>query len=108
MAKTRILIEFPGDRLDRVFYEVRAGIDKVTQQCGWDDSKLRIAMPKYFYEMLERNLLRHVSETPLLLSEQKRTFFGIDIVPNYDNFIVIFHEDMPMFLENFYVVVDLR
>lgn len=108
MAKTRILLEFPEDRLLRVFYETRAAIQKVTEQCGFDDSKLRIAIPKYFVEMISNGYLIRIEETPFLLSDKKLTFFGIEVIPNYDNFIVVFHEDMPLFLENFYVVVDLR
>lgn len=36
MAKNRILIEFTGDKLDKVFYEVKVGINKVVEQCGFD------------------------------------------------------------------------
>lgn len=108
MDKRKILIEFSVDKLEKVFYEVRAGIFKVTEQCGFDESKLRVAIPKYFCDMIESNVLRDLSETPFFLSDNKRKIFGIEVVPNYDNFIVIFHEDMPMFLESTYVVVDLK
>jgi hypothetical protein len=108
MAKTRILIEFTGDRLDRVFYETRKAINTVTEQVGYNDDKLRIAMPKYFIDMLQLNLLRELDLTPLEVANSKITFFGIEVTLNYDNFIVVFHEDMPAFLENYYVVVDLK
>lgn len=58
--------------------------------------------------MLTNGVLRRIEETPLFLSDNKLKFYGIEVIPNYDNFIVIFHEDMPLFLENFYVVVDLK
>lgn len=108
MAKERILIEFTPERLDRVFYETRAAIDSVINQCGLDESKLKIAIPKYFIEMINSNRFIHFLETPFLLSDDKITFFGIEVTLNYDNFIVVFHEDMPMFLENYYEVIDLK
>lgn len=108
MSKGKILIEYSVDKLDKVFYEVRLAIHKVTEEYGYDESKLRIAIPKYFCDMLETNMLRHISETPFFLSDNKRKMFGIEVVPNYDNFIVVFHEDTPMILDSNYVVVDLK
>lgn len=108
MKKPRILIEFTTDKLDAVFYEIRAGIQKVTQQTCFDDEKLRIAMPKYFIDMLLGNYLRNIDHTPATTDSGKFYLFGIEVVLHYDNFIVVFHEDMPMFLENYYVVVNLK
>ncbi len=106
MNKKRILIKFDNDKLDRIFYEVRVGINNVIDQCGFDDSKIRIAMPKYFFDILINNL-RLINLTPLSIDENP-TFFGYTVSFNFDNFIVVFHEDMPIFLENYYAVIDLK
>lgn len=107
MAKNKILIKFDDEKLDRVFYQVRVGIKKVIDQCGDDASRIRIAVPKYFVDMLGGNYLRHINQTPLSIDD-KITFFGYTVNYNFDNFIVVYHEDMPMFLENYYAIIDLK
>lgn len=108
MSKNRILVSFTADQLYKVFYEVKVAINKVVEQCGLDESKLRIAIPKYFTDILTSGYILRFEETPLFLSDDKLRFYGVEVIPNFDNFIVVFHEDMPLFIENFYVVVDLK
>lgn len=94
--------------IDRVLGEINVGINYVTQRVGFDDGKLRIAIPKYFIGLLNDNFKNTVSYK----SEEKVTnkvfLFGIEVVLNYENKIVIFHEDMPILKDVLYVTVDLN
>jgi len=108
MANSRKLVEVSIDKLDLVFFEIRKAINEVTMQCGMDDSKLKIAIPKYFCDCIKNSYLKPIQNTPFQNENEKDFMFGIEVIPNYDNFIVVFHEDMPMFLDTNYKVIDLK
>lgn len=56
-------------------------------------NEIKISMPKYFPEILMRRLMHH---NPYMDLKNMR-YLGCEVIYNYANNIVVFHDDMPLY-----------
>lgn len=106
MENYRILAQMPEDKLNEILYNVRIAINEILEQ-GFNEKEIQIAVPKYFVELL--NLKKGFVESyPLMYLDGEFTFFGYRPIWNYDNYIVVYHVDMPLYLESTYKVINLK
>lgn len=100
-----ILAKFTEDRINEILYDVRKAVHELQLQ-NLNDEGFRIQMPSYFSELLIYNNQRFV--TGFSFDKNNLKCFGIEVVPSYDNFIVVYHKDMPLYQNTAYQVIDLK
>lgn len=92
-----------NDTVEAIHFFVFNGIRKVEAD-GWPREQILIQAPKYFMEMLMHKMY---PDAQVSLVDGKYTFFGKRVIPAFSDVIVIYHEDMPMYGDRKYVVVDI-
>ena len=100
------LAEFTNEKIKEIIFKVRIAINEVHKQ-NFNEDGIRIQIPTYFTELLinYNHHMLHGFQTPL---EEDETFFGVKVVPGYENFIVVYHKDMPLYQNTSYQVIDLK
>src|SRR5690554_4392398 len=96
MENYKILMTMELSKLQEIFHQVYVGINKIVDQMGDTDDKIIVSVPKYFVDILRNRRFFEYRTTALFLDEKRPTFFGRPIQWNFDNYIVVFHEDMPL------------
>ena len=107
MENFRTLAEMPEDKFQQIFYDVRKAIDEVQQQ-DFNPDEIQIAIPKYFVDLMNHRKDVMQGSNALVYSDNEVTFFGYKRVWNFDNYIVVYHPDMPLYLESNYKVIKLK
>lgn len=103
----RKIISFQLNQIDEIYYQIRRSIDVVNSQNGRDICPT-ISMPNYFRDLLIHYLNQTVSGGAWNTENKELTLFGSKIIPAFDNFIVVFHEDTPLYNSLTYEVIDLN
>ena len=62
-------------------------------------------MPKYFSELL---IKFNLEMTMGFSTSNKTEIFGCKVVNSFDNFIVVYHPDMPLRQNTNYVIINLK
>jgi hypothetical protein len=106
--KKRILVTLTTDKIHEILHQVRRAIIKVSKENDINHQYLRVAIPKYFIDLVNYANSNEVSMNAFDSGNNKLTIFGIEVVYNYENFIVVFHEQCPVFLDIDYEVIDLK
>lgn len=99
------LAEFTESKIVKILYDIRVAIHTVGLQY-LSEQGMRIQMPKYFIELLQYHNERFVPG--FTCSDKELKCFGATVQPSFDNFIVVFHEDMPLYQNTAYQVIDLK
>ena len=86
-----VIFEIEVEGIEAIMHKIKAAIH-TTKKNGTFYRDLKIAMPSYFKQLLEHNNNIYVAN---YIQVPYRTFLGLEVVKNYDNNIVIYHEDMP-------------
>ena len=92
---------FETYRLDDLLFQIRAAIGELELQ--FYQHEIKIAMPEYMIEVFFRyDLHRYFT------AEKITSLCGCEIVPHYENMIVVFHPDMPLKTDASYQIIDIR
>lgn len=104
----RVIVSWDIDNFNKLFYEIRKAINEVHSQ-HLNEEGIRINMPKYLIELIQRSPALHFSK-PLNYDyeEQELRIFGYPVSYSFENLIVVFHEDMPIYGNTSYQVIDLK
>lgn len=68
------------------------------------EEEIRIAMPQYLINILGDSM---VPRTNVDCSSLQKKLFGIQLVPHYDNSVVIYHIDAPLCDNSNYKIIKL-
>ena len=100
------LAEFNEDKINLIFYQIRKAIDIINSEY-WNEKKLRISIPEYFKDILYSS--HPIFDNAPIEDENKETFlFGIKTIPAFDNYIVVFSLDNPLYKNTNYQVISLK
>ncbi len=102
------IIEFPEEWFYDIFYQVRKSIHEVIEQFNYDE-KLFIQIPDYFVKICYQNP-NLIERNPFEYDDETKGFkmFGYKVIPGYENFIIVFHSDMPLKNNTSYKVINLK
>ena len=92
---------FETQRLDELLFDIRKALGELELQ--FYQHEIKIAMPEYMNEVFFRYDLHQY-----ITAEKRTELFGCEIVPHYENMIVVFHPDMPLKTDNAYQIIDIR
>ena len=106
--KKRILVTLTTDKIHEILKQVRIAIRKVSKDNDFHHQYLKVAIPKYFIDLINYANSVEFSQNAFNNENSKLTIFGIEVVYNYENFIVVFHEQAPVYLDIDYEVIDLK
>ena len=96
--------QFTPSEIERIHHRVLIGINTVTQ-LGFPKHQVLLQVPKYFIDMMMYKTT--VNTSPVSIFENETTYFGKKILPSFGNFIVVYHEDMPLLREAKQVIITL-
>ncbi len=99
------LAEFTEDRINQIMYDIKKAIYQVQLQ-KFNEEGIRIQVPSYFSELMMHHNMRNVSG--FTCDENNLECFGVKVIPSYDNFIVVYHKDMPLHQNTSYQVISLK
>ncbi|MCP4984871.1 MAG: hypothetical protein GY928_02040 [Colwellia sp.] len=104
--KMRKIIEFTEDKIDEIMYDIRKSIHGLYQQ-NLNQSGIRIQIPDYFCDYIMRASEKHSHN--FIFDEHKiKNLYGIQVLPAYDNFIIVYNIDMPLYENTAYQVINLK
>lgn len=104
-----LLASFTEEKINEINFEIRKGIDFVEQQ-GFKSEDIYISMPSYFLQVYYRwPLLNEFAQLNISTNDSQETFFmGHKVNAAFENFIVVYAEDMPLFMDVNYYTIDLK
>lgn len=105
----RMFLEFKEEDFKEFFYGIRKAIIEVEKQ-GFNEKGIQISAPLYFLEVLDLIPGKFYSElsSPFERRGSGWTCYGYNVNLSHDNFIIVFHQDMPQFSNSSYVLLDLK
>lgn len=106
MDNYKVIALWREDDFQKMFFEIRKAISEVHKQHLSEDG-IRINMPVYVIDLMQRALFMRMS-LPLEYEEGKTKMFGYPVYPSFENLIVVFHIDMPIYGNTSYQVIDLK
>ena len=106
MDNYKVIASWSEVDFQKMFFEIRKAISEVHKQSLSEDG-IRINIPTYVIELMQKAPFMQMS-LPLEYEEDKTTMFGYPVHPSFENMIVVFHVDMPIFGNTSYQVIDLK
>jgi hypothetical protein len=106
MKNYAVIAQWHKEEFEELFFMIRQAIHKIHQQKLSEDG-IRINIPKYVVELAQKYDQIYRS-SPLEYEEGKTEMFGCPVYPSFDNYVVVFHVDMPIHGDTNYQIIDLK
>ena len=106
MENYRIIAQWDRGKFEELFYNIRKAIHEIHKQ-KLSDSGIRVNIPVYVIQLIQKHHEIYMAN-PLDYEEGKTEIFGCPVYPSYENFVVVFHIDMPIYGNTAYQVIDLK
>jgi len=103
--KKIVLAEFTTEKLDLIMYHIRKAIHEVNKDF-WNEEKLRISIPEYLMNLIVN--YKDIMDPRFEFNEGDFRLFGVKCIPAFDNFVVVFSLDNPLYKNTNYQVIDLK
>ena len=75
---------------------IRSATIDIALDWDYEIDKIKISMPEHYICRLRNMMDRSFKIKSNKYETTRMTLFGFDVLPNYENNIVVFHTDMPL------------